>query len=54
MLTDKDMIIFLLLLVSVVALNHFPIPPGLRLFLFVIIVIAQVIFVYQGLRRSRR
>ena len=54
MLTDKDLIIFILLLVSVVSLNYFPIPPGLRLFLFIIIIIAQVIFVYQGLRRSRR
>lgn len=54
MLTDRDMLIFILLLISVVSLNHFPIPPGPRLLLFVIIVIAQAVFVYQGLRRSRR
>ena|GEM_PF-2769388 len=54
MLTDRDMIIFILLLLAVVAINAFPIPPGLRLVLFILIVIAQVIFVYQGLRRHRR
>lgn len=54
MLTDRDFVIFILLILSVVSLNYFPIPPGPRLFLFVLIVIAQVVFVYQGLKRSRQ
>lgn len=53
MLTDRDFVIFILLLLSVVSLNYFPIAPGLRLFLFFIIIIAQIVFVYQGLKRSR-
>lgn len=54
MLTDRDFVIFLLLLASVVSLNYLPIAPGPRLFLFVLIIIAQVVFVYQGLKRSRK
>jgi len=53
-LTDRDMIIFILLLIAVLAVNAFPLPAALRLVLFALIVIAQVIFVYQGLRRTRR
>src|SRR5690606_32382782 len=54
MLTERDFVIFLLLLLSVVSLKFLPIAPGPRLFLFALIVIGQVIFVYQGLKRSRR
>jgi len=54
MLTDRDFIIFLLLLAAVLVLNAFPIPPVPRLVLFILIVVAQAVFVVNGIRRSRR
>lgn len=53
-LNDRDMLIFILLLVAVIAINAFAIPATLRLILFILIVAAQVLFVYHGLKRSRR
>jgi len=51
---DRDIVIFLLLLLAVVLVNALPLPPLVRLPLFILVVILQALFVYQGLRRHRR
>jgi len=50
---DRDVLIFVVLLLSVVLLNVLPIPPSLKLPLFIVVVILQALFVYQGIKRHR-
>lgn len=53
MLRDRDFLIFFLLLIGVVLLNIIPMPSQLRIAFFIILVIMQVLFIYNGLRRGR-
>lgn len=50
---DRDMQIFLVLLFSVVLVNVLPLPPIVRLPIFILVVIAQAVFIYRGLTRKR-
>jgi len=52
-LKDRDYLIFFLLLLGVVLLNVIPLPQTLRMVLFALLVVAQAIFIYNGLRRGR-
>lgn len=51
---DRDFLIFVVLLLSVVLLNVIPMPAALKLPLFIVIVILQALFVYNGVKRHRR
>lgn len=50
---DRDFIIFVVLVLAVVLLNALPIPPTVKLPLFILVVLLQALFVYHGIKRHR-